>query len=222
MSKTGESYTTARAKVVARSATERKTDSVAAARAASASPAPKVDYARLAGMADATIKAKTGCAWDRWVFALDHYGADKMSHGEIAALVSTKYQIDGWWAQCVTVGYERIRGLRARGQRRDGRWEASKSKTYAVPVAELFDAWNTAKLRAKWLPEKITVSRATPHKSMRFKMPDGTSVELYFQAKGEKSIVGVQHTRLPSKADADQRKKFWSERLAALNELLAE
>jgi len=57
---------------------------------------------------------------------------------------------------------------------------------------------------------------------MRFKMPDGTSVELFFQAKGEKSIVGVQHTKLPSKADADQRKKFWSERLAALNELLAE
>ena len=65
---------------------------------------------RLAGMADATIKAKTGCTWDRWVFALDHYGADKMSHGEIAALVSTKYKIDGWWAQSVTVGYERIKG----------------------------------------------------------------------------------------------------------------
>jgi hypothetical protein len=53
-------------------------------------------------------------------------------------------------------------------------------------------------------------------------MADGSNVELYFQAKGEKSIVGVQHTRLPSKADADARKKFWAERLAALNELLSD
>jgi hypothetical protein len=43
---------------------------------------------------------------------------------------------------------------------------------------------------------------------------------LYFLSKGEKSIVGVQHTKLASKADADERKKFWAERLAALNELL--
>jgi hypothetical protein len=47
-------------------------------------------------------------------------------------------------------------------------------------------------------------------------------VELYFQAKGDKSIVGVQHTKLKTKAEADERKKFWSERLAALNELLAD
>jgi hypothetical protein len=144
------------------------------------------------------------------------------THTEIATHVHTKYKLDGWWAQCVTVGYERIRGLRARGQRRDGGWEATKSKTIAVPVAELFEAWNSAKLRGKWLPEKLTVRKATPHKSMRISWPDGTSVELYFQAKGDKSIVGVQHTKLKTKAEADERKKFWSERLAALNELLAD
>ena len=218
MKKTGESYTAARAQVT-KNKTSTKAKSASTAKAMSAL---KSDFEKLAGTSDAIMEARTGCGWEKWVYVLDKWGAIDKTHTEIATHVHKKYKIDGWWAQCVTVGYERIRGLRARGQRRDGRWEASKSKTYAVPVAELFDAWNTAKLRTKWLPEKITVSRATPHKSMRFKMPDGTSVELYFQAKGEKSIVGVQHTRLPSKADADQRKKFWSERLAALNELLAE
>jgi hypothetical protein len=53
------------------------------------------------------------------VHALDYLGAKEMSHREIAALVSKKYKIDGWWSQTVTVGYERINGLRARGQRRD-------------------------------------------------------------------------------------------------------
>ena len=43
-----------------------------------------------------------------------------MSHTEIAAMVNKTWKVDGWWSQTVTVGYERIKGLRARGQRRDG------------------------------------------------------------------------------------------------------
>src|SRR5262245_16026711 len=163
MSRTGESYTAARAKIVARSASDRKTDSAATVRALSAEPAPKVDYARLAGLADATIKARTGCTWDRWVFALDYHGAGKMSHGEIAAIVRTKYKIGSWWAQSVTVGYERIKGLRAIGQRRDGTYEANKSRTYNVPVETLFDAWANARIRKRWLDGRIgKVRTATP------------------------------------------------------------
>ncbi len=219
MKKTGESYTAARAHVTKKQ-TKASPKSVPAV--AKSKSALKSDFAKLAGMSDDIVKDRTGCDWTRWVYVLDKWGAVNKSHTEIAAHIHEKYKIDGWWAQTLTVGYERIRGLRARGQRRDGGWEASKSKTVAAPVAELFEAWNSAKLRAKWLPEKLTVRKATPHKSMRISWPDGTSVELYFQAKGNKSIVGVQHTKLKTKAEADERKKFWSERLAALSELLAD
>jgi hypothetical protein len=220
MGKTGESYTAARAKVVARSATERKTGSAAAVRAASA---PKVDYARLAGMADATIKAKTGCTWDRWVFALDHYGADKMSHGEIAALVSTKYKIDGWWAQSVTVGYERIKGLRAIGQRRDGTFEANKSRTFNVPVDTLFDAWANARVRSRWLDGRIgKVRTAIPSRSIRLDGEDHSIVAVGFMSKGRsKSAVAVQHTKLRDPDVASRLKQYWSERFDALAEVLA-
>ena len=210
MSKTGESYTAARAKVVARSATERKTESADAVRAASAPPAPKVDYAALAGMADATIKEKTGCTWDRWVFALDHYRADKMSHGEIAALVSTKYKIDGWWAQSVTVGYERIKGLRAIGQRRDGSYEANKSRTFNVPLTTLFDAWANARVRRRWLDRRIgKVRTATPTRSMRLDGEDHSIVAVGFMSKGRgKSAVAVQHTKLRDRDTASRLKQY--------------
>jgi hypothetical protein len=221
MKKTGESYTAARTQI-----TKKKVASNAApksvATSAKSKSALKSDFAKIAGMSDDAVAAKTGRTWTKWVALLDRANAQKMTHNAIATLLHEKHDVPGWWCQMITVGYERIRGLRAHGQRRDGRWEASKSKTYAVPVAELFEAWNSAKTRAKWLPEKITVKRAAPHKSMRFTMPDGTSVELYFQTKGEKSIVGVQHVKLASKADADARKEFWTERLAALNELLSD
>jgi hypothetical protein len=211
MTKTGESYTAARTQVTKKARTKASAPSVT----------PAIDYAQLAGMSDEAIKAKTGCAWEKWVYVLDKWGAAEKTHTAIATHVHEKYKIDGWWSQAVTVGYERIRGLRARGQRRDGKWETSKSKTVAVPIDELFEAFATPKARARWLPNvALTVRKATPNKSMRVTWPDGTNVEIGFLAKGEKSQVAVAHTRLASKADADERKQFWAERLAALAELI--
>src|SRR5712671_2523924 len=156
MTKTGEAYTAARAHII------KKPKTATVSKAAPAAANKTVDYAALAGTSDATIKAKTGCSWDRWVHALDQLGAEKMSHREIAMLVHTKYKIPGWWSQSVTVGYERIKGLRARGQRRDGSYEATKSRTFNVPVTVLFDAWADAKMRRRWLDgTKVKVRTAT-------------------------------------------------------------
>src|SRR5213594_2728845 len=122
MHKTGESYTSARAQLLemGSSKTQRTT-------------AP-VDYAKLAGVSDTALKARTGCTWERWVKALDRVEADTWPHRQIAAYVHEKYKVPGWWAQTVTVGYERIKGLRAIGQRRGGGFEATKSKTFALPA----------------------------------------------------------------------------------------
>ena len=64
--------------------------------------------------------------------------------------------------------------------------------------------------------------KATPEKSMRITWEDGTSVEVYFAAKGEKkSQVAIQHRKLAGKADVAKAKAYWGERLAALGETLA-
>ena len=222
MSKTGESYTTSRAKIVARSKSSTRTGRVATTRRSAPPATPPPDYAALAGTADATLKAKTGCTWQRWVAALDYHGAERMTHRDIAALVSSKYKIDGWWAQAVTVGYERIKGLRARGQRRDGTYEANKSRTFKVPVATLYDAWADARLRGRWLDGTIgKVRTRTPNKSMRLDGQDRSIVAVGFWSKGpSKSAVAVQHTKLPDRATADQLKRYWSERLDALGAVL--
>jgi hypothetical protein len=211
MKKTGESYTAARTQL-----TKKKVRTKASA----PSVEPAIDYAKLAGMSDAAIKAKTGCAWEKWVYVLDTWGAREKTHTAIATHVHEKYKIDGWWSQAVTVGYERIRGLRVRGQRRDGSYEITKSKTFAVPIADLYRAFATAKARAPWLPDALKVRTATASRSMRVTWPDGTNVDIGFFAKGKKSQVAVAHTKLASKADADERKKFWAERLNALAELI--
>jgi hypothetical protein len=222
MKKTGEAYTAARAHIT-RKTTARKTSKPSGAnpRAAATRSAPG-NYAELAGKSDSVIKAKTGCTWERWVTALDYHGAAKMSHGEIAALVNKKYKIPGWWSQTVAVGYERIKGLRAWGQRSDGSYEAGKSRTYNVPVTALFDAWADADTRRRWLDGvNVKVRTANPPKTMRLGWNDGTIVAVGFTPKGKsKSAVALAHTKLPDRATSDRLKAFWSDRLDALGEIL--
>lgn len=213
MRKTGEAYTTARAHLLK----QKPRPAISSTR--SRVPA---DYAKLAGRSDAVLKERTGCTWERWVKALDRAKAHTWSHREIAKYIQEKYKTPGWWAQTVTVGYERIKGLRAVGQRRDGTFEANKSKTFPVPLARLYDAFHYARTRARWLPGvDLTIRTATPRKSMRITWPDKTSLEVGFMSKGAgKSQVALQHGKLPDESSAARMKQYWTERLLALGNVL--
>jgi hypothetical protein len=184
--------------------------------------AVETEYARLAGRSESSVKAATGCGWERWVKALDYAGAHGWPHARIARYVHEQFGIPGWWSQSVAVGYERIKGLRAVGQRRDGRYEINRSKTVAVPLARLYAAFHQPALRARWLPGvALTVRSATEGKWMRITWPDGTSVSVGFTAKGEgKSQVALAHEKLPDQAVAAERRQYWGERLEALSGLL--
>jgi uncharacterized protein YndB with AHSA1/START domain len=224
MKKTGEAYTAARAQVLRKPKAKPASRSTAApAPSTTVSATATIDYATLAGMSDAVIKEKTGRTWDAWTRTLDGHGAADMAHRDIAALVSGTYQVADWWTQTVTVGYERIKGLRARGQRRDGSYEANKSRTFDVPVDTLFDAWADSSIRRRWLDEAgVKVRTATAPKSMRLGWPDGGIVAVGFGPKGKtKSFVAVQHTKLPDRDTADHLKQYWAERFDALGEVLS-
>jgi len=211
MKKTGESYTAARAHVLAKP------------KITQPPPPTVVDRAALVGMSDEKIAAKTGRTWQQWVHVLDADGAAAMPHGRIATIVQQKYGATDWWAQAVTVGYERIKGLRARGQRRDGSYEATKSRTFNVPVSTLFDAWADDAKRRRWLDiSKAVVRTARPSKSMRLRWPDGTLVAVGFTAKGKaKSAVALAHTKLRDQTASRTAKEYWTARLDALTSLLA-
>ena len=202
MEKTGESYTAARLQLVRK-----------------AEPAP--DYAALAGMSDDAVKKQTGRDWSEWTRILDREGSAEKPHREIAAFVAS-LGTPSWWSQTVTVGYERIRGLRERGQRRSGTWEASKSRTYNVPLETLYDSFANGRLRKKWLTVAAELKSAAKNKRIRLAWPDGTTVQVGFLEKGEmKSSVAIQHEKLPDRAAADAKKKEWSEHFDRLAEVLA-
>jgi hypothetical protein len=223
MQKTGESYTAARSQILSISKKSERTIGAAPAAAATAAT-PSIDHAALAGMSDDKVAAKTGRTWQEWVRVLDADGAAKMAHRDIAVLVSETHGVGGWWAQTVTVGYERIKGLRDRGQRRDGAYEAGKTKTFNVPVKTLFDAWANDASRRRWLKGvKTSVRTATSPKTVRLQWPDNTIVVVGLTPKGDtKSVVSVVHTKLSDKAASDAFKKEWTTHLDALTSFLAD
>jgi hypothetical protein len=201
MKKTGESYTAARAELVKKS---------------------KQNLAERAGTSDRVVTEKTGRTWEEWARLLDARGARSMTHGDIARFLNEEHGVPGWWSQTVTVGYERIRGLRDIGQRRSGEYEAGKSKTFPVPLPRLFRAFTDAGTREEWIPGvKWSVRTTIADKSIRLTWADGTSVELYFVPKGPaKTLVAVQHRKLRTKAQVAKAKKYWGERLAELATIL--
>ena len=149
MQRTGESYTAARAHIVRKPRTSARTTLAAGAAAAPTSAPAPATYASLAGTSDATLKRATGCSWERWVRSLDHHGAKQHIPPRHRHAGENEIQGRRWWSQTVAVGYERIRGLRARGQQRDGTFEATKSRTFNVPIPRLFAAWADAATRRR-------------------------------------------------------------------------
>jgi hypothetical protein len=219
MHATGESYTTARGHVLARAVQKSGPRATAAA-----TKPPQVDHAAIAGMADEKIKQQTGHDWREWIRLLDAEKAASMTHGAIARLVHDKYGVPGWWSQTVTVGYERLIGRREKGQRSDGAYEVSKSRTFNVPVHALFEACADSATRRRWLDGvDAAIRTATAPKSMRLQWPDGTIVALWFTPKGAaKSTIALAHSKLASREALDNAKAEWTTRLDALTRLLDE
>ena len=165
MDKTGESYTAARATLLA-------------------AEEPKATEGPALTMSDEAIRRRTGRGWEEWFDLLDQWGAAERSHTEIARWVVDEHGIDGWGAQAVTVTYERARGMRAVGEHADG-FAITASKTVAVPVDRLYDAFVDESLRARWLPDaELRERTATRPRSARFDWGDGrTRVIVGFDAK---------------------------------------
>jgi hypothetical protein len=170
---------------------------------------------------DEAVREKTGKGWQEWFALLDRAGASRQSHGEIALVLSEDHGVPGWWAQTITVEYERARGLREKHETPEG-YQVSATRTIAAPLEEVWRAWEDDALRKRWLPGGgLSLRTATKPKSARYDWREGGRLEVYFDETGtRKTRLQVQHERLPDKATAKRVQAEWRERLTALKDLL--
>jgi hypothetical protein len=203
MEKTGESYTAARA-------------SLLAGKDGGGADAPVMPTS------EETIRNRTGQGWEQWFDLLDESGVGERAHKEIATWLREERGVDGWSSQSITVGYERARGLRAPGEKADG-FAVTATRTIAVPVQRLFDSFEDEAARERWLPgAEMSTRTATAPKTARYDWEDGTTrLIVGFDDLGDaKSRVALSHERLPDAETADEMKAWWRERLATLKSQL--
>lgn len=167
---------------------------------------------------DAVHKA-TGKTWDEWKAILDNWGGPDKPHPEIATYLVDDHGVSSWWAQGVTVGYERLIGRREAGQRNDGTYSASVSKTINASAETIHAALADDALRARWLEEGVLRLRsASAPKSVRFDdLEAGIIIAAFLTAKGDtKASLQIQAEKLTSKVAGEEWKAAWKPRLANL------
>jgi Domain of unknown function (DUF4287) len=203
MTKTGERYAAARAQVVAKAGpADREPE-----------PEPPADRDAPPATSPDAVLAATGRELRDWYALLDEHEATGWSHTEMARWLREEHGVAGWWAQSVTVSYERARGLREVHQTSRG-FEANVSRTIAVPAPELFEA-----LHARLSAEAVGVRTATPPRSARYDLPEGR-MHLVVAPKDEaRATAYLVHHKLDDAAAVARHKARWR---AWLGEVKAE
>jgi hypothetical protein len=172
---------------------------------------------------DAKIRENTGHTWDEWTDLIDAGPGRTAGHTAIAAWVHAQHEVPGWWAQGVTVGYERITGLRLPGQMPDGTFSVSRSRVLGLSADRLRAILLDNLGRTELFPGLDTVLRSQPtSKALRFAAARGGEPlgSLLFSADPQpegRLRLTVTHDKLTGSAEAGRWKQFWADWLAAVD-----
>jgi hypothetical protein len=204
MAKTGESYTAARAQLLA----------------GADGSSTREEPLHLV-CPDERIRERTGRGWEEWFDLLDSWGAASLDHTPLARRVAELLGIDplAWNVQAVVTSFERARGKRVVGQRAGGDFVATASKTIAADPEDVLTAFVDPSRRAGWLPDLVLAERTvTKPRSARFDVDDGPGrLHVTVAPKSPtRSTVTVEHSRLPDAPTRESRKTYWRQALTTL------
>lgn len=170
------------------------------------------------------VERATNRSWEDWVAFLDASGARDLDHHEIA--VKAFHELEGkidnhaWWAQSVAVAYEQFIGRRIPGQRPDGTFQTSVSKSTSLGMTELMQQWESfaaedADVQAI-VPGEPKVSGTERRITWRAKAADGSSVIITSEPKKDGLTASIVATQLglPSPEANQQAREQWASIIA--------
>ncbi|RDV39129.1 hypothetical protein DV096_00725 [Bradymonadaceae bacterium TMQ3] len=190
-------------------------------------------------MSDDAVQKATGHPWRHWFDRLDALGAESMSHKDIAHHLHTREGVSGWWAQSITVAYERARGMREIGETSRG-FQISKQKTFLPDASEAWTLLTSAEGLGAWLgagaPQtlqegtnfdleeglRVDVRGIRPGDSIRLGwIPSTRATTEVVIARVEtspsgKGTIGFTHENLPDADARESARSRWTDALKAL------
>ena len=168
---------------------------------------------------DATVQARTGRTWDQWRAVIDGWSGHEQGHAEVARWLQEEHGVEGWWAQSITVGWERITGRRLPGQVADGTFTANRSATITTDASLLGELLRDEDARAWLFPGLEPQLRSRPSsKNVRIALTTGVAEIAIAPRDAGRATITVQHAKLPSPAEATRWKAYWGDWLAAVDD----
>jgi hypothetical protein len=90
-------------------------------------------------VSDARVGSGTGRSVADWFALLDGARATRLSHEQIARLLTDDHEVSAWWAQVITVRYEQARGLPSPGLQPDGSYAVTLGRSLRGEPVELLE-----------------------------------------------------------------------------------
>lgn len=148
-------------------------------------------------MGPEAMRAATGRDHEGWRELLAEAGALGWSHAQTARWLVEEQGVDGWWAQGITVDFEQARKGRLPGQKSDGTFATSATRTIPGERLEALASVKEAVQSVHGEPSGMNLGASMPN--VRWRLADGTRLAA---AAGDERASGtpvtLTHERLPS------------------------
>lgn len=176
------------------------------------------------------LETGSGIDWETWVKTLDGLNARELDHTAIAKLALEKIREAGkskspeWWAQGVTVAYEQYIERRLPGQRCDGDFSVTVSKTICGDMDAALAKWveltgKVKEFNGVKISDPGKVSQTDKWRYWRCGLEDGARLSVNFQTKpkGDKSSMAINHDKINDGSLVEPWRAFWKSFTAELS-----
>ncbi|MDO5535142.1 MAG: hypothetical protein Q4F65_10885 [Propionibacteriaceae bacterium] len=137
-------------------------------------------------MGPEAMERATGRTHDGWRSVLTEAGARDWDHAAIARHLVEQHDVDGWWAQAITVDFEQACKGRLPGQRADGTFSASKTMTIPGEPLDALAAVASGVTARHGEAHGQNLTASMPN--VRWRLPDGTRLAAAVQGRNKSGI----------------------------------
>ncbi|MDO5665209.1 MAG: hypothetical protein Q4G63_08145 [Bacteroidia bacterium] len=168
------------------------------------------------------LETGSGLLWGEWVQYLDSINAQELDHTAMAVKTLEKIREIGkskspeWWAQGVAVAYEQYIGRRKPGQRCDGDFSVTVSKTIDGAMDIALEKWmkrvdGVLEFGGVKISREPSVTQTEKWRYWRCGLEDGSTLSVNIQTKpnGIKSGLAINHDKLSEAGDVEKWRSFW-------------
>ena len=195
-------------------------------------------------VSEEALRDKTGKSWAEWFSILDRWGASEKGHKLTARYLGESWGVSAWWAQTITVSYERERGLRLVGQRSEGTFTVSLQRTIRATPERAFDALTKPEELSRWFTRsaqadlrvggsytnadvdqgEFVILDRPQHLRFTWNNPEhcpNTLVDVVFTEKPDGRVtVRLEHLKITTQAGYEDMKEGWTWAMDSLKSYL--